>query len=127
MATAFPHARDEVRAHRALGELPRNWRPAPGHGAPSHRRYVAQLSSGRTVFLKVAAVDYVAGWLRTERETYEAFRNHVFLPDLLGWDDDGDHPLLAIEDLSGATWPPLCHRCWKPRPAHRSRARRRST
>jgi aminoglycoside phosphotransferase (APT) family kinase protein len=28
------------------------------------------------------------------------------MPRLLGWDDDGVHPLLAIEDLSAATWPP---------------------
>jgi aminoglycoside phosphotransferase (APT) family kinase protein len=28
------------------------------------------------------------------------------LPRLLGWDDDGDAPVLALEDLSGSRWPP---------------------
>ena len=27
-------------------------------------------------------------------------------PNSLGWDDDGDTPILALEDLSGAHWPP---------------------
>src|SRR5436853_7675884 len=29
-----------------------------------------------------------------------------YLPALLGWYDDGDSPVLVIEDLSDATWPP---------------------
>lgn len=27
------------------------------------------------------------------------------MPSLLGWDDDGQRPLMVLEDLSGATWP----------------------
>ena len=105
MRTA-PHADDEERVTRALGERPLAWSVAPGHGAPSHRRYVVELREGRTAFLKIAAFEYVAEWLRIERSSYEAFEGHAFLPELLGWDDDGVHPVLAIEDLSGATWPP---------------------
>ncbi|TMC71027.1 MAG: aminoglycoside phosphotransferase family protein, partial [Chloroflexi bacterium] len=29
-----------------------------------------------------------------------------FLPDFLGFDDQGELPALALEDLSAATWPP---------------------
>src|SRR6185437_7024346 len=29
-----------------------------------------------------------------------------WLPEFLGWDDDEEEPMLALEDLSGAHWPP---------------------
>lgn len=29
-----------------------------------------------------------------------------FLPNVLAWDDDGSRPILILEDLSGAHWPP---------------------
>ena len=101
-----PDPADEARALRALGERPLGWSAAAGHGAPSHRRYVVELAGGRSAFLKIAAFDYVADWLRIERATYDALSGRAFVPRLVGWDDDGSHPLLAIEDLSGATWPP---------------------
>jgi Phosphotransferase enzyme family len=65
-----------------------------------------ELPDGSTVFLKIAAFDYTGDWLRAERRAYELLDGQPFLPGLLGWDDDGVAPLLAIEDLSGARWPP---------------------
>ena len=101
-----PGAEDVERARRALGEFPLAWRPVLAHGAPATRRFVVDLRSGRSAFLKIAAVDYVAEWFRDELRAYEALAGQPFLPSLLGWDDDGRSPLLAIEDLSGARWPP---------------------
>ncbi|MGE5225888.1 MAG: phosphotransferase [Planctomycetaceae bacterium] len=100
-----PHAEDLDRIARAIGERPSAVRWARGHGAPSNRRYVVSLRGG-TAFVKVAAFDYTAGWLRREHEVYEALGDRPFLPRLLGWDDDGIHPILALEDLSLARWPP---------------------
>jgi Phosphotransferase enzyme family len=65
-----------------------------------------ELPDGSTVFLKIAAFDYTGDWLRAERRAYELLDGQPFLPGLLGWDDDGVAPLLAIEDLSDARWPP---------------------
>ncbi|HET9672933.1 MAG TPA: aminoglycoside phosphotransferase family protein, partial [Actinomycetota bacterium] len=101
-----PTPEDVERARRALDAAPVSWRPVPAHGAPATRRYVVDLPDGRSAFVKVAAFDYVAGWFRDERRAYEALEGQPFLPRLLGWDDDGEAPLLAIEDLSDARWPP---------------------
>jgi len=56
--------------------------------------------------VKIAAYDYTADWLRDEFRMYSALDGQRFLPRLIGWDDDGLAPALALEDLSGAMWPP---------------------
>ena len=101
-----PDTADIERVRRALGTTPTAWRAAPGHAAPSNRRFVVDLNEGRTAFVKIAAYDYTADWLRDEFRIYSALDGQAFLPRLLGWDDDGIAPALALEDLSGATWPP---------------------
>jgi hypothetical protein len=101
-----PEAADLERVRRALGATPDAWRAASGHGAPSNRRFVVRLAGGRSAFVKIAALDYTADWLREEHRAYVELDGRTFLPRLLGWDDDGVAPLLAIEDLSGARWPP---------------------
>jgi aminoglycoside phosphotransferase (APT) family kinase protein len=60
--------------------------------------------------VKIAAFDYVADWFRDERFVYDALDGIPVLPRLLGWDDDGEAPLLALEDLSDARWPPPWNR-----------------
>jgi hypothetical protein len=101
-----PEASDVERARRALGPTPVAWRAASGHAAPSNRRFVVELPDGSAAFLKIAAFDYTGDWLREERRAYELLDGEPFLPRLLGWDDDGVAPMLALEDLSGARWPP---------------------
>jgi hypothetical protein len=101
-----PDPEDVERARRALGATPVSWRAAPGHGAPSNRRFIVGLSGDRSAFLKIAAYDYTADWLRYEHRAYQKLAGSPFMPRLLGWDDDGLAPVLALEDLSGARWPP---------------------
>ena len=101
-----PEPEDVERARRALGARPVAWRPIEAHGAPSTRRSLVDLPDGSAAFVKIAAFDYVAEWFRDERVAYDAFEGAPFLPRLLGWDDDGVAPLLALEDLSAARWPP---------------------
>jgi hypothetical protein len=67
-----------------------------------------ELSDGRRAFVKAALDDLAAGWLRQEHRVYESVRR-PFLPNLLGWHDDGS-TVLVIEDLGDAYWPPP----WKP-------------
>jgi aminoglycoside phosphotransferase (APT) family kinase protein len=101
-----PGAADVERVRRALGATPLAWHAASGHGAPSHRRFVVDVRGERSAFVKIAALDYTAEWLREEFRVYAALDGQPFLPRMLGWDDDGLAPALVLEDLSGATWPP---------------------
>ena len=53
----------------------------------------------------MGTTENTAGWLRIEHRAYRELTAD-FMPRLLGWDDDGDSPILLLEDLSGAVWPP---------------------
>jgi Phosphotransferase enzyme family len=64
---------------------------------------------GRRAFAKVAVDEPTAGFLRDENRVYSAIVA-PFLPRLVRWDDDGERPLLVLEDLTGAHWPPP----WRP-------------
>jgi hypothetical protein len=74
-------------------------------GYTHNDRVVATLSDGRSVFAKRAVDETTAGWLRQEHRMYEALRREAFVPEVVGW-VDGDLPVLVLEDLSGAIWPP---------------------
>jgi hypothetical protein len=67
-------------------------------------RWVVQLDDGRSVFVKVGVNELTAGWLRDEHRFYAALQA-PFMPRMLGW-ADGDRPMLVLEDLSSAVWPP---------------------
>lgn len=79
--------------------------PGAGGYTPALRR-IATLADGSTVFVKAAVDDLTAGWLRTERRSYEALGDARFLARYLGCDDT----LLVLEDLRHAHWPPP----WRP-------------
>lgn len=74
-------------------------------GYTQARRLLAELDDGSRAFVKVAVDELTAGWLRDEHRVYTGVRGS-FLPALLGFDDDGVRPALALEDLSDAAWPP---------------------
>jgi Phosphotransferase enzyme family len=94
----------DERIARAVGSRPVAYR-SRGGGYSSADRFSVTLADGRTVFVKSAAEGNLAGWLRREQEVYAALEGS-FIPRLVGWDDDGVRPLLAIEDLSDADWTP---------------------
>jgi Phosphotransferase enzyme family len=60
---------------------------------------------GERAFAKVAVDEATAGFLRDEHRVYSAVEAS-FLPRLISWDDDGERPILVLEDLTGAYWPP---------------------
>jgi hypothetical protein len=97
---------DAERIAQAVGVRPVALEPAAGHGAPSHRRWRVRFDDRPSAFAKVAAFDYVAEWLRLERANYEAIGEMPYLPRVLGWHDDGESPVLVIEDLTEEMWPP---------------------
>ena len=96
---------DLDRIERALGWRPTHWAPASAgrSGATAARLLVS--SAGARAFVKLGTTELTAGWFRHEHENY-LWLTGPFLPRLLGFSDDGSVPVLAIEDLSEATWPP---------------------
>ena len=76
-----------------------------GRGYTHTGRHRAVLGDGRSVFVKSAVDELSAGWLRLERIVYENV-DALFLPRFLAYDEDGGLPVLVLEDLSDAYWPP---------------------
>lgn len=68
-------------------------------------RWVIQFEDGTSAFAKVGATEVTAQWLRAEHAFYSKLRAD-FMPALRGWSDEGKQPLLLLEDLSAAHWPP---------------------
>ncbi|MGH6956061.1 MAG: phosphotransferase [Caulobacteraceae bacterium] len=97
----WPPVRERVAA--VLGWSPTRWRPVHGGYTPA-ARYVGARGADRC-FLKVATNDVTARMLRAEARAYLALSG-AFLPAFLGFDDDAAAPLLLIEDLTKAHWPP---------------------
>jgi hypothetical protein len=79
--------------------------PVVGRGYTHNRRERITLDDGRSVFVKAAVDDLSAGWLRLEHLVYANVVG-TFMPDFLGYDEGSGVPLLVIEDLSDAYWPP---------------------
>lgn len=96
------------RVTRAAGRGPRDWRRVPRGYTPAER-WVVGFDDGSSAFVKAAVNDLTASWLRAERRLYEDI-DADFLPQMLAADDSGPHPLLLLEDLSDAHWPPP----WRP-------------
>jgi hypothetical protein len=94
----------DERIERAVGSRAVRYEQRPG-GYSTADRFAVTLADGRSVFVKSAEAQNLAGWLRREHEVYTALSGS-FIPALVGWDDDGVRPLLAIEDLSDADWTP---------------------
>lgn len=94
---------ERARAEAVLGWRPASWRPVHGGYTPA-ARYVAA-DGDRRAFVKVATNPTTAAMLRREARAYGAAHG-PFMPRFLGWSDDPVAPLLVIEDLSEAAWPP---------------------
>ena len=101
-----PSADDIDRAARALGVEPVGWRSVTRADQTAASRWVATLPDGSTRFVRIAHTDDTASWIRDEHVFYALAGPLPFLPALLGWRDDGERPVLLLEDLSDAVWPP---------------------
>ena len=108
---ALADAQLEQRIADLMHARPTGFRPASG-GYTAAKRGAAAFENGHTAFLKAAVSEQTAEWLRAEIAVYRHLSAHGadFLPAVLAWDDDGTQPLLLLEDLSAAHWPPP----WEP-------------
>jgi len=93
-----------ARTEHVLDAAATAWEPVESRGYALGDRWLVRLEDGRTVFAKRAIGEPTAESLRTEHRVYSALAA-PFAPRLLGW-EDGSLPLLLLEDLSGAQWPP---------------------
>ncbi|HEX3406073.1 MAG TPA: phosphotransferase [Caulobacteraceae bacterium] len=94
---------ERARAEAVLGWRPSAWRAVHGGYTPAARYVVSD--GARRAFVKVATNPTTADMLRREARAYGAAQG-PFMPQFIGWSDDAAAPLLAIEDLSEAVWPP---------------------
>lgn len=108
------NAPDEALQRRVatvMGKRPVDWRQPSGGYTPA-QRWLVTFEDGRSGFVKSAtatSASPIDQWLRHEYDVYSRLEAD-FLTRMLGWDDDGVQPLLILEDLSAARWPPP----WRP-------------
>ena len=94
----------EERVAAAVGRPVRSLRRIQTRGYALAYHAVAEFEDGSTAFVKAGAEEVTSEFLREELRAYASVEG-PFMPRLLGM-DDGDPPLLVIEDLSDARWPP---------------------
>ncbi|MBZ0294259.1 MAG: phosphotransferase [Anaerolineae bacterium] len=98
-----PHPDLQKRITKLIGERPTAFTRVQGGYTPAARWRVS--TAAGKIFVKVATTPLTASMLRREYHAYQCI-NGAFIPELIGWEDDEDEPILVTEDLSDATWPP---------------------
>jgi hypothetical protein len=88
---------------RLLGVPVVGWRPVTGGGWSVSVRGVAELAGGGTVFAKLGDVPDTVASVRAECAVYPLLSG-PFVPRLVA--ADPAVPVLVVEDLSDAAWPP---------------------
>ena len=94
----------EQRVAAAVDRPVRSLRRVQTRGYAMAFHAIAELDDGSTAFVKAGAEEITSEFLRDELRFYLAVQA-PFMPRLLGY-DDGDPPLLVLEDLSDSRWPP---------------------
>jgi hypothetical protein len=104
MSRELPRLETINAAERLLAARAVQWRPMLG-GYSTNKRWLATLENGKTLFAKESVDEDTRRWLELERRMYESVTGN-FMPKYLGWDGAAEYPVLFIEDLSTAEWPP---------------------
>jgi hypothetical protein len=92
----------ESRIAQATNKRVLRLEPVQGGGYSLALRLRAIFDDGTTAFVKVATTDDLATFLRTENHVYASLGRQEFLAAFYGWDDDGQNPLLILEDFGAA-------------------------
>lgn len=93
----------QVRVEKLLGWTPETWRPVFGGYTPAARYAVAD--DKRAAFVKIATTETTAWQINREIVAYAGISG-PFVPEVLGAEAHETTPILVVEDLSTATWPP---------------------
>jgi hypothetical protein len=94
----------EQRVEGAVGRRLRSLQRLETRGYARAFHALAAFEDGSTAFVKAGAEEVTSEFLRDELRAYLSLGG-PFMPRLLGYDED-DPPLLVLEDLSEARWPP---------------------
>jgi hypothetical protein len=92
------------RLSRLLGTKVRALTRVESSGYTVAYHAIAELQDGTTAFVKAATEPVTASFIRDEQRIFGALSG-PFMPTLLAMDDD-EPPLLVLEDLRAAHWPP---------------------
>jgi hypothetical protein len=92
-----------VHIESTLGKRVVNLHPI-GRGYTPAQRMVVSFADGSSLFSKRGTSPLTVEWLRQEKRIYETLTGS-FMARYLGWIED-DYPILLLEDLSHAHWPP---------------------
>jgi hypothetical protein len=98
-----PHETLRDRIEAILGFHIEEWIPVQ-RGYTATKRYVAR-SGSRSAFLKIGTSPITAGMVNREIAVYRSL-TAPFMPTFVGASVDPAEPVLVIEDLSSAEWPP---------------------
>src|SRR4051812_15034461 len=101
-------ALSKQRLAQLAGKEPAQWLRIDRGYTPAERWRVT-FTDGSTAFVKIGSTPATAQWLRAEHAVYAHVRA-PFMPKFLGFSEHPERPLLLLEDLSGAIWPPP----WRP-------------
>ena len=93
-----------TRAAQRLHRQPVTWRRAHGGYTPAER-WLVDFADGTSCFVKAGVTAYTAEALRAEYSLFYSRLEAPFLAKLLAW-EDAEVPVLVLEDLSAAHWPP---------------------
>jgi hypothetical protein len=93
-----------VRAESLLGTEAETWAQVTRRGYSVNEHWTVGFADGTRAFLKVGSIEPSPQWVRDERNVY-ATVDGPFMPRFLGF-EDGDAPLLVLDDLMPARWPP---------------------
>lgn len=94
----------QSRIEQLLGAKIEAWRRVEGGYTPT-LRLLCQTAGG-AFFVKIGSTPLTSQMLRREILNYTLIRGD-FIPQLIGWEEDAIAPILIIEDLSAAYWPPI--------------------
>jgi hypothetical protein len=91
------------RIERLIGAKVESYTPVAGGYSPAMRLLCRTTTT--SFFAKIGTTPSTSQSLRREMYVY----THVsgaFMPQLIAWEDHASAPILVIEDLSAAQWPP---------------------
>lgn len=93
-----------TRAESIVGSDAVSWAAVARRGYSINEHWTVVFADGTQAFVKEGAVESHPEWTRRERQVYDLVSG-PFMPALIGF-EDGERPLLVLEDLMPAHWPP---------------------
>jgi hypothetical protein len=93
-----------ARAEALLGTEAETWAQVTRKGYSLNEHWTVGFADGTRAFLKQGDIPPSPQWIREERELFAAV-DGPFMPRFLAF-EDGEAPLLVLEDLMPARWPP---------------------